>query len=145
MVDVLVPIGSLSAKESALRASLRPKLAQGLIVAFSGGVDSSFLLWIAEQERRRHGGKLLAVTAVSASLAQVEREDATRLAECEHWTTRDQHTGRRRHCGLSPAHGETDPQGTKGPKRGLREGTAQGVSSVPPDMLRQVMGDTLHL
>jgi uncharacterized protein len=70
----------LSAKEAALRESLRPKLAQGLIVAFSGGVDSSFLLWIAEQERRRHGGKLLAVTAVSASLAQVEREDATRLA-----------------------------------------------------------------
>lgn len=80
MVDVLLPIGSLSAKEAALRASLRPKLALGLIVAFSGGVDSSFLLWVAEQERRRHGGKLLAVTAVSASLAQVEREDATRLA-----------------------------------------------------------------
>jgi uncharacterized protein len=58
-----------------------------LIVAYSGGVDSAFLLWTAEQERRVSGGRLLAVTAVSASLAQVEKEDAAafaRLAGVEH-------------------------------------------------------------
>jgi uncharacterized protein len=70
----------LQAKDALLRELLRPRLAEGLIVAYSGGVDSSFLLWVAEQERRHHGGRLLAVTAVSASLAQVEREDATRFA-----------------------------------------------------------------
>jgi len=60
---------------------LRPSLAEGLIVAFSGGVDSAFLLWAAEQTRRSCGGRLLAVTAVSASLAQVEKEDARLFAE----------------------------------------------------------------
>ena len=60
---------------------LRPKIAEGLIVAFSGGVDSAFLLWAAEQTRREFGGRLLAVTAVSPSLAQVEKEDAQKFAE----------------------------------------------------------------
>ena len=71
----------LAAKYAALADRLRPALAEGLIVAFSGGVDSSFLLWAAEQARRENGGRLLAVTAVSASLAQAEKEDARRFAE----------------------------------------------------------------
>jgi uncharacterized protein len=70
----------LEAKFQALRSALRERLRDGLIVAYSGGVDSSFLLWAAENERRTHGGRLLAVTAVSASLAQVEREDAATFA-----------------------------------------------------------------
>jgi len=69
------------AKYSAMRESLRPKLQRGLIVAFSGGVDSSFLLWSAEQERRASGGRLLAVTAVSDSLPQVEKDDAEQFAK----------------------------------------------------------------
>jgi uncharacterized protein len=68
------------AKFEALREALRPKLQRGLIVAFSGGVDSAFLLWAAEQERRSSGGRLLAVTAVSASLAQAEKSDAAQFA-----------------------------------------------------------------
>lgn len=71
---------TLQAKFLALRTALRGRLRDGLIVAYSGGVDSAFLLWAAEQERREAGGRLLAVTAVSASLAQVEREDAARFA-----------------------------------------------------------------
>jgi len=59
---------------------LSPELARGLIVAYSGGVDSAFLLWAAEQERRQRGGRLLAVTTVSPSLAQSEREDAAQFA-----------------------------------------------------------------
>ena len=69
-----------TAKYSALREALRPKLQRGLIVAFSGGVDSSFLLWSAEQERQASGGRLLAVTAVSDSLPQVEKDDAEQFA-----------------------------------------------------------------
>jgi uncharacterized protein len=71
---------TVMAKYSALREALRPRLQRGLIVAFSGGVDSSFLLWSAEQERRSTGGRLLAVTTVSESLPQVERHDAEQFA-----------------------------------------------------------------
>lgn len=59
-----------------LRELLREKLADGLIVAFSGGVDSSFLLWAAERERQSSGGKLLALTTLSESFSQAERADA---------------------------------------------------------------------
>ncbi len=72
---------TLQAKYLALGAALRARLPAGLIVAYSGGVDSAFLLWASEQERKDCGGRLLAVTAVSASLAQVERDDAARFAE----------------------------------------------------------------
>ncbi|GAC1401582.1 MAG: ATP-dependent sacrificial sulfur transferase LarE [Pyrinomonadaceae bacterium] len=71
----------LQTKYNTLRAFLRPKLAEGLLVAFSGGVDSAFLLWAAAQERLSGGGSLLAVTAESASMAQIERDDATSFAE----------------------------------------------------------------
>jgi uncharacterized protein len=71
---------ALTAKYAALRALLAERLAGGLVVAFSGGVDSAFLLWAAEQVRREKGGRLVAVTAVSASLPQHEREEAARFA-----------------------------------------------------------------
>ncbi len=67
-------------KFEVLQNSLRGWLREGLIVAFSGGVDSAFLLWAAETERRVSGGRLLALTAVSESMAAVEREDARRFA-----------------------------------------------------------------
>jgi len=59
---------------------LRALLPDGLIVAFSGGVDSAFLLWAADRQQRATGGRLLAVTAVSASMARVERDDARAFA-----------------------------------------------------------------
>lgn len=62
-----------------LRDLLREKLADGLIVAFSGGVDSSFLLWAAEQERKRSGGRLLALTTSSESFSKAERADAEKF------------------------------------------------------------------
>ena len=80
MVSTATPSAPVEAKYAALRAGLRDLLRDGLIVAYSGGVDSAFLLWSAEQVRRESGGRLVAVTAVSASLAQVEREDAARFA-----------------------------------------------------------------
>jgi uncharacterized protein len=72
---------SQQSKYQQLIGLLKPKLAEGLIVAFSGGVDSAFLLWAAEQTRQGYGGRLLAITAVSPSLAQAEKEDARLFAE----------------------------------------------------------------
>lgn len=62
-------------KLTVLSTRLRELLRDGLVIALSGGVDSSFLVWAAEQERLRRGGRLLAVTTVSESLSAVERED----------------------------------------------------------------------
>jgi pyridinium-3,5-biscarboxylic acid mononucleotide sulfurtransferase len=48
-----------------------------LIVAYSGGVDSAFLAWMARQVL---GGEMLAVIADSASLARTHLEDALTFA-----------------------------------------------------------------
>ncbi|HEY6304400.1 MAG TPA: ATP-dependent sacrificial sulfur transferase LarE [Terriglobales bacterium] len=48
-----------------------------LIVAYSGGVDSAFLAWMAHQEL---GRQMLAVIADSASLARTHLEDALAFA-----------------------------------------------------------------
>ena len=72
---------SVRKKFLVLKSILRPKLAEGLIVAFSGGVDSAFLTWAAEQERGASGGKLAALTTFSESFSQTERADAERFIE----------------------------------------------------------------
>ena len=59
-----------------LRELLRGRLTDGLVIAFSGGVDSAFLTWAAEQQRRETGGELLALTTLSESFSQAERQDA---------------------------------------------------------------------
>ena len=48
-----------------------------MIVAYSGGVDSAFLAWMAHQVL---GGQMLAVIADSASLARTHLEDALAFA-----------------------------------------------------------------
>jgi uncharacterized protein len=75
------PSSALDLKQKTLGELLRPKLSEGLIVAFSGGVDSAFLVWSAEHERKRSGGRLLALTTESASLSSAEHGDVVKFIE----------------------------------------------------------------
>ena len=64
----------VQAKEAALKTALRE--AEQLVVAFSGGVDSSYLAVMAHRVLRE---KALAVTAISPSYPQAHREMAERI------------------------------------------------------------------
>ncbi len=66
---------AVRAKEARLREALRAS--EGLAVAFSGGVDSSYLAWVAHQEL---GDRCLAVTALSPSYPKIQREMAEKIA-----------------------------------------------------------------
>ena len=64
-------MSELEAKEQLLREELSK--APSLIVAYSGGVDSAYLAYAAHQVL---GERMLAVTALSASYAQRDRQEA---------------------------------------------------------------------
>ncbi len=46
-------------------------------MAFSGGVDSAFLLWAAEEVRKESGGRLVALTTTSPSTPEADKNDAS--------------------------------------------------------------------
>lgn len=68
-------VSDWTAKEARLRDALAAH--DGLVVAFSGGVDSTYLLAVAVEAL---GERCVAATAVSPSLAPSEREEARALA-----------------------------------------------------------------
>lgn len=70
---------SVQEKYLKLRGLLASRLPEGLMIAFSGGVDSAFLVWAAEQERLASGGRLAALTTSSESFSKAERVDAERF------------------------------------------------------------------
>ncbi len=67
----------LDAKEARLRRAVR-ELEGGVVVAFSGGVDSALLLLVCADELK---GRVLAVTAESPSFPQQDRRDAALVAK----------------------------------------------------------------
>jgi uncharacterized protein len=72
----MLAVTELEPKRSLLEASLG-KLG-GLLVAYSGGVDSAYLAWAA---RRALGDRMLAVIADSPSLARTQLSDAIAFAQ----------------------------------------------------------------
>ncbi len=67
-------------KMNNLQEDLDSKISDGLIIAFSGGVDSAFLLWAAKKILDVNGGKLLALTTDSPSLPRAELNEAVEFA-----------------------------------------------------------------
>tara|TARA_Y100000588_G_scaffold52665_1_gene49571 strand:+ start:12418 stop:13248 length:831 start_codon:yes stop_codon:yes gene_type:complete len=81
-------ISEAQLKFDGLISKLDSYVREGLLVAFSGGVDSSFLLWAASEAHKRTGGRLLAITTTSPSVPQRDIDDALSFAkrigvECE--------------------------------------------------------------
>ena len=71
----------LHRKYDMLEETLGKYTADGLVVAFSGGVDSGFLVWAAEEARRKFGGKVVALTTNSESMPHHDIEDVRRFVE----------------------------------------------------------------
>lgn len=77
--DIYKMNNDLMRKYGSLKESLGEYTTEGLVVAFSGGVDSGFLVWAAEEARREFGGKLIALTTNSESMPKHDREDVERF------------------------------------------------------------------
>lgn len=80
--------GPLAEKKMGLLEDiLAPLVSDGVLVAFSGGMDSAFLLWAAGRLRGEGPGRVVALTTTSPSLPAHDREDAeafSRLLDVEH-------------------------------------------------------------
>ena len=75
--DKIVARGKLTA----LTGELERKVGDGVLVAFSGGMDSAFLLWAAHRAASGGGGRVVALTTTSPSTPARDKEDAAAFAE----------------------------------------------------------------
>jgi len=80
-LNIDTTMDELLQKYNALKKDLGKYTAEGMIVAFSGGVDSGFLLWAAEEARKKYGGSLIALTTNSESMPTHDRADVERFIE----------------------------------------------------------------
>ncbi len=65
-----------SRKLAELRSDLSARVLEGALVAFSGGLDSAFLLWVAHGVSSETDGRLVALTTTSPSTPFRDMEDA---------------------------------------------------------------------
>ncbi len=72
-------MNGLAEKFQTLKEALGEYTADGLVVAFSGGVDSGFLVWAAEEARKERGGRLVALTTNSESMPKHDKDDVIRF------------------------------------------------------------------
>ncbi len=87
MIARITRPASATAKWQKLQELLTPYVKQGALIAFSGGVDSAFLLWAAVEAAKNKGGRATAFTTYSASLPVKDKQDAiafSRQIEVEH-------------------------------------------------------------
>ena len=68
-------------KFETLRRDLSERIMEGALVAFSGGLDSAFLLWVANTIVVEGGGAVMALTTTSPSTPARDKEDATAFTE----------------------------------------------------------------
>jgi uncharacterized protein len=77
--DTDIGMDVLLKKYDALKDCLGKYTNEGLIVTFSGGVDSGFLLWAAEEARKQYGGRVIALTTNSESMPAHDRDDVEKF------------------------------------------------------------------
>jgi len=78
-LNINFDMNELMKKYRALKDCLGKYTDEGLVVAFSGGVDSGFLLWTAEEARKQYGGNLIALTTNSASMPAHDKGDVEKF------------------------------------------------------------------
>ncbi len=69
----------LSIKYKKLISTLGKYVREGLVVAFSGGVDSAFLVAAAEDAKSKSGGTVIALTTTSESMPEQDKTDADKF------------------------------------------------------------------